>query len=168
MGLFTLHKCCVSRSLNFFDSQKRSTIPEFSGIVVHCKYLIPAIYILIIVIFAAFVLIVEQYAYTHCTIYTYHYKYLHIPFMYFYLNLTLIYIYLTYHYIVYILYILYAITVITRKLWNRKTIFRRKLCFKQSNKHEAQRLCSVNRPISNQFQVKLFAVKKLQLHYIMS
>ena len=38
MGLFTLHNCCVSRSLNFLkiklDSQSRPTIPEYSSY--HC------------------------------------------------------------------------------------------------------------------------------------
>ena len=35
MGLFSLHNCCVSSSLNYLklklDSKSRLTIPEFSG-----------------------------------------------------------------------------------------------------------------------------------------
>ena len=41
MGLFTLHNCCVSSSMNFLklklDSKSRLTIPEFSGY--YCIYI---------------------------------------------------------------------------------------------------------------------------------
>ena len=38
------------------------------------------------------------------------------------------------------------VTVITRKLWNKKTTFRLNYDFKKSNELGTQQLCSVNRP----------------------